>query len=220
MGHMNGRWRNLLWAASLGTALAGVTVTSGCVVRMQGHAGVVADSEPPADQYEEVPSGRSGYVWVRGHWEWQNGQWVWQRGSWQRERASYAWVDGHWERRGNRYHWIEGYWQPVGGGQVTTNPQPGVEVHDHSRPAPPPPQNPKGTVQVGTSKPAPPPEPVEQRPNGPAGYIWVKGYWVWSGSQFEWKKGHWERSQANRVWVDGHWERAGGDYVWRDGYWK
>ena len=121
MGHMNrvGRWRNLLWAASLGTALVGVTATSGCVLRVRGQAGLVADSEPPADQYEEVPASRSGYVWVRGHWAWQNGQWVWQRGMWQRERTQYTWVDGHWERRGNRYHWIEGYWQPVsGGGQV------------------------------------------------------------------------------------------------------
>ena len=226
MGQLNrmGRWRSFLGAVSLGTAtLVGLSATSGCVVGVRGRASLVAENEPPADQYEAVPAPRSGYVWVRGHWQWSGGQWQWESGHWQRDRgATYVWIDGHWERRGSRYHWVEGYWQASGGGGgvVTTNPQPGVEVHDHSRPAvqPAPPPD-RVTVHGHRGKPAPPPEPAEPIPSGPRGYVWIKGYWVWSGTQYEWKKGHWERAQGNQRWIDGHWERQNDDYVWIEGRW-
>lgn len=221
MGNVNrvGRWQRLMWAASLSSALVGLSVTSGCVVAFRARAGVVADTEPPPEQAEAVPAARPGYVWVRGHWEWRGGQWQWQQGHWQRERAQYVWVDGHWERRGNKYHWVEGYWQAAGSAPAQGGG--GVVVHDH-RGQGQPQQTPPGSIDVPArpGKPEPPAPPAEQVPPARQGYVWIKGYYVWNGSQYVWKKGYWERARGQQQWVDGHWERQGNDYVWIEGRWQ
>lgn len=69
---------------------------------------------PPAPQAEN-PGTRSGFVWIRGRWDWRGGQWTWIAGHWERQRANVRYYDGRWEPRtqGNvRYYvWIEGGWR-------------------------------------------------------------------------------------------------------------
>ena len=87
---------------------------AGCVASGQATMGVdttaVVYQDPPPPRVETYES-RPGMVFVKGRWNWQNGQWAWVAGHWERERSGYAWTDGRWERRGNRWEWIEGTWR-------------------------------------------------------------------------------------------------------------
>ena len=43
-------------------------------------------------------------------------------------------------------------------------------------------------------QPAAPPVRVEVKPPPPAPqYIWVEGYWQWTGRDYEWVPGHWRQ---------------------------
>jgi hypothetical protein len=67
----------------------------------------------------------------------------------------------------------------------------------------------------------PPPlrdEVIIRRPG--AGYIWIGGYWGWSGGRYAWNSGHWTRAKAGRAWVPGRWEQRGRNWVWRRGSWR
>lgn len=69
-----------------------------------------------------------------------------------------------------------------------------------------------------------PPPPHRVETYGPApgpGYIWIKGYWGYSGGNYTWQDGRWERPpRGRRQWEDGRWERHGDRYRWREGRWR
>jgi hypothetical protein len=52
------------------------------------------------------------------------------------------------------------------------------------------------------------------------GFIWVGGYWRWSGGNYSWVSGHWARARAGSRWEAGRWERRGHRWVWRKGRWR
>jgi hypothetical protein len=238
------RTRHLFIA--LGLAIASLPA---CMVRGSGSVGVsgpaVVYQEPPAPQVETV-STRPGFLWVHGHWNWQNNQWQWVGGHWERERQGYAWNEGRWERRGSSWHWIDGSWAvssnaTVGAPPVdVSNASGGVVVsggggpyHDHDHGmhgggAMPPPDvsNASGGVVVSGGAPrgmyptsAPPPLRVETNASRP-GFVFIRGRWNWNNGRWDWTAGHWERAQASKVWVDGRWELQGNYYVWVDGRWE
>jgi hypothetical protein len=222
--------------------------TSACVVTAHGRVrtgAVVVYEEPPAPREEiEYSQGRSGYVWVRGRYDWQGGQWVWMPGHWERERSGYHWNDGRWERRDNSWHWVEGTWVVHGSGTVVTGGGGGrpQEVdhrdggHHHGGRTPPPvvghAGNPDGSgvsvvsgggqVHVQVHGPTSPPPPVRVESPGAArgGYVWIRGYYEWRDNQYMWIPGHWEREKAGHQWFDGRWELQGNVYVWISGEWR
>ena len=52
-------------------------------------------------------------------------------------------------------------------------------------------------------------------------YVWVRGYWRWTGADYDWVPGRWViRPRPAATWVEGRWERRGGGWVWYDGYWQ
>ena len=65
--------------------------------------------KPPAAQEEKVIE-RPGYLWVHGHWDWQNNQWNWVNGRWEKERPGFQWRDGEWQQDGDVWHWHDGSW--------------------------------------------------------------------------------------------------------------
>jgi hypothetical protein len=52
------------------------------------------------------------------------------------------------------------------------------------------------------------------------GYVWIAGYWGWSGGSYHWHRGHWVRARHGRSWVDGRWEQRGNKWNWRKGHWR
>lgn len=223
---------------ALGLALSAAT---GCTVRGSGYVGVqttpVVYQEPPAPQVETV-SARPGFVWVRGRWDWQNGQWAWVGGHWERERVGYAWTEGRWERRGNSWHWIEGSWStstnvsvndgnatgwqpsnqgPANGGAAPANPGNGTGWQPSNQG----PANGGAAPAGGGMYPtvAPPPARVENYGAPRANFLWVAGRWDWRNGSWTWVDGHWERERANMQWFPGRWELQGNYYVWIEGRW-
>jgi hypothetical protein len=66
----------------------------------------------------------------------------------------------------------------------------------------------------------PPPLPQYAQPPCPGdGYLWVPGYWAYSGGYY-WVPGTWVLPpQVGYLWTPGYWGFAGGVYVWHSGYW-
>jgi acetylornithine deacetylase/succinyl-diaminopimelate desuccinylase-like protein len=106
------------WVPVLGV-VASALLVAGCAVEEQGTgpargpagAEVVVNDAPPPEQVEVAPPARVGYVWVRGHWQWNGGRYVWFRGHYDTVRPGRAWVEGHWERRPRGWVWVEGVWR-------------------------------------------------------------------------------------------------------------
>ncbi|HEY0781260.1 MAG TPA: YXWGXW repeat-containing protein [Thermoanaerobaculia bacterium] len=64
-------------------------------------------------------------------------------------------------------------------------------------------------------------EVVVVRP-GP-GYVWVPGYWDWSGPRrnYVWVGGVWARPPyRNAIWVGPRWERRHGEVFFMRGHWR
>jgi hypothetical protein len=69
---------------------------------------------------------------------------------------------------------------------------------------------------------APPPVRVETRTIAPGpSYVWMNGYWQWTGANYAWVPGHWvERPRPAAVWIEGHWVRRPGGWIWVAGHWQ
>jgi len=69
---------------------------------------------------------------------------------------------------------------------------------------------------------APPLPRVEARGVAPgAGFVWIDGFWHWSGNGYAWSPGRWERPPRHGArWVPGRWEHSHGGYHWREGRWR
>jgi hypothetical protein len=68
---------------------------------------------------------------------------------------------------------------------------------------------------------APPTVVVEQRPPYPGrGYVWVDGYWVWTGDSYAWQSGYWAYPpQPTVIWVQPRYERYDRGHRYTPGYW-
>jgi hypothetical protein len=53
-------------------------------------------------------------------------------------------------------------------------------------------------------------------------YVWVPGYWTWSGQQqYQWTSGRWAMPpNPGAVWVAPRWEQQGSGYKFTEGYWN
>jgi YXWGXW repeat-containing protein len=69
---------------------------------------------------------------------------------------------------------------------------------------------------------APPAVRVETATVAPgAGYVWTRGYWRWTGTDYVWVPGSWvTRPRSTAVWVEGQWIRRPGGWVWVAGHWQ
>lgn len=67
----------------------------------------------------------------------------------------------------------------------------------------------------------PPPPRVEYPGYAPvAGYVWIGGYWNWSGHQHVWVPGRWDAPRHGHRWVEPRWERDGRHWRQRPGRWE
>ena len=149
----------------------------------------VRPRQAPPPIREERYNQRAGFVWVRGHWDWQNGQYVWVNGHYERERAGKRWREARWQAGPG------GEWVFVGGDWEDYSPYP--------TDAPPP---------LRTDTPDPRAGFVWVRGR----WDWRDGHWVWLDGRWErerarmlWVDGHWERRGDRYEWIEGSWQGCG-----------
>jgi hypothetical protein len=102
---------------------------------------------------------------------------------------------------------------------------------EHAHDPPPPPHHPTPVPDHG----APPPPLAEERPQQPAGGVWIAGYWTWTGTQWGWTSGFWRTDVAmpaprlevpgaapgaGAIWVAGTWQLRAGAWIWIGGRWR
>ena len=76
-------------------------------------------------------------------------------------------------------------------------------------------------MPVGVAVSGPPPQPVVETrppPPGPA-FVWVQGYWHWTGMQYTWIPGHWEAGPPGAQWRAPHYVVREGTYFYEPGGW-
>jgi len=68
----------------------------------------------------------------------------------------------------------------------------------------------------------PPPVVVERRPARPGdGYVWIEGYWGWTGHKYAWERGRWVRPPRERVvWVAPRYEKFEHGHAYAPGHWR
>lgn len=68
----------------------------------------------------------------------------------------------------------------------------------------------------------PPRDRVEIRTVAPGrGYVWVQGYYRWTGSGYDWAPGRWESvSAGHRSWSAGRWRHTRQGWYWQEGRWR
>lgn len=200
--------RVLLVALLCGVPAAAFGETHVSVGLTIGRPAPIIIARPPPVR---VPEARTlpptpDYVWVEGHYTWQNQQWVWVPAAWvQPPQPGAVWVVPRWDAA--TQSWTEGYWQ-------VTQTQPNT---------PPPPvvvAAPAGPTVVITTPPPPPRR--EHRGYRPGrGYVWIDGYWALRHGHHVWVPGYWTRPpHGHGHWVAPRWEHRGGSYVFIEGFWR
>ncbi len=78
---------------------------------------------------------------------------------------------------------------------------------------------PRGRLYVRVGPPAPI---VEARVVAPGPrYVWVPGYYAWSGRAYLWAPGRWVLPPRPRaVWVPAHWARDRHGWYFIEGHWR
>lgn len=66
---------------------------------------------------------------------------------------------------------------------------------------------------------APPAPRVEVIPHARHGYVWIGGYWRWSGHRYVWVGGRYVAERHGYVWVEPRWEEGHGRWHHVPGYW-
>ena len=59
----------------------------------------------------------------------------------------------------------------------------------------------------------PPPMAEESMPAPRAGYVWVPGYWSYTGSKYDWQKGHFVAERKGYRYVAPRWAMEEGRYT-------
>lgn len=130
-------------------------------------------------------------------------------------RHGHVWSPGYWNWDGHRYQWVSGHWESVRHGHRYMEPRWVRDDHGWRlvrggwEPA-------TAYREVRIAPPAPLYEPV---PYPRMGYIWVPGYWDWSGSRYVWVRGSFMPERAGFVYRQPAWVHHNGGWVMEPGRW-
>jgi hypothetical protein len=68
---------------------------------------------------------------------------------------------------------------------------------------------------------APPPQRAEVIGVAPyPGYVWIDGYWNWTGHRHEWVGGHWDAPRPGYRWVPRRWSHDRDGWRLHGGRWE
>lgn len=197
---------------------------------------VTYDGAPGQRSEQVTPAPGPGYVWMAGHWNNVSQRWVWVAGHWEMPPSpSAVWVGGHWMQGSSGWVWVDGAWTiGTASPEAQTPPvAPGAPTNAAPQASEPPPAAPGASVAPAPSAPSPemadgtvvyedPPAPiVEYVPAAPyPDYVWVGGFWGWSGA-WVWHAGHYgPRPFRGASWAAGGWVRASRGWAWHGGRWR
>jgi len=65
---------------------------------------------PPADRVEVVAAPREGYIYERGHYDWDGNRYVWNEGRFIQKREGHVYTPYALEHRGDRWYYRRGHW--------------------------------------------------------------------------------------------------------------
>jgi hypothetical protein len=53
------------------------------------------------------------------------------------------------------------------------------------------------------------------------GYVWINGYYSWTGREYYWNRGHWTLPvRGYNHWNQGYWQRDPRGHYWVPGHWR
>ncbi len=89
---------------------------SATVARAEHGVDIQIGVAPPEARYEAVPAPREGYIYDRGHYEWDRdgNRYVWRDGRYIEKREGHEWHPSVIERDGDRWHYRSGHWDDDG----------------------------------------------------------------------------------------------------------
>jgi hypothetical protein len=198
--------------------------------------GVAYDASSGAHPEQVTPAPGPGYVWMAGHWNNVAQRWVWVAGHWEMPPSPSAiWTAGHWVQGSSGWVWVDGAWMiapsaaqppapPVApNGPATSEAQaPDPQPAPPSAAAVPAPSTPGPEMTEGMVVENDPPAPiVEYVPAAPyPDYVWLGGFWGWSGG-WVWHAGRYApRPYRGAAWVSGGWARGSHGWAWHGGRWR
>jgi hypothetical protein len=65
---------------------------------------------PPPDRVEVIPAPREGFIYERGHYDWDNNRYVWREGRFIHKREGHVYTPYALEHRGERWYYHRGHW--------------------------------------------------------------------------------------------------------------
>ena len=74
-------------------------------------------------------------------------------------------------------------------------------------------------VDIGVAIGVPPPPQTVIVPRHRPGFVWVPGYWRWTGYSYLWIRGHWVPHRRGYYWAPPRYSREGHYYRYHRGYW-
>jgi len=138
----------------------------------------------PPPLREEKFEGRHGFVFVKGRWDWHNGDWQWQPGHWEKERHGKHWRDATWENRNGQWVKVDGDW---------------IDEAPIAQAAPPPIREERFENRAGFVW-------VRGRWDWKNGnYEWINGHYERERANQIWNEGRWENRGGSWFWVEGSW---------------
>lgn len=149
---------------------------------------------PPAPRGESPPPAPyADSYWIPGYWRWDSDKFVWVDGRWEQSRPNMVYQNAYWTHDNGSWIYQAGHWTPLEPSQMSP-----VEL-----------------IQV--APPLPREEIIVEAP-GP-GYLWIGGYWGWSGGRHVWVGGHWGPYRDGYFWAPAHWDRHPNGWAFAGGRW-
>ena len=92
-----------------------LTLVIGFFAIGQATAQVVVAVKPvrPAVVVVKPVKARKGYVWVDGHWKYnqRKARYIWVKGTWHKAKRNHRYVAGRWVNTRGGYKWVPGHWR-------------------------------------------------------------------------------------------------------------